>query len=61
MAVSSIGVTGSLAHVVVKRHEKAKLRIPEAQTLPPDGLPRLFIVSGRNEEGLKEVLQKVNK
>lgn len=47
VGVSSFGITGEYAHVIMKRNPKAKTRVPEVGKLPADSLPRLLILSDR--------------
>nr|CAD7610582.1 unnamed protein product [Timema genevievae] len=54
-AVNSVGLNGVVGHVVLRSHKKEKVN----DGLPTDEIPRLLVISGRREEGLKETLIKL--
>ncbi|CAH1402776.1 unnamed protein product [Nezara viridula] len=58
IGVNTYSAYGSMSHVIIKRNPKAKKREPKVGVLP-DGLPRLFVASARNEEGIKHILKTV--
>nr|CAD7434446.1 unnamed protein product [Timema monikensis] len=53
-AVNSVGLGGVVGHILLRSHSKEKVN----GGLPTDDLPRLLLLSGRTEEGLKEILTK---
>nr|CAD7443893.1 unnamed protein product [Timema bartmani] len=55
VALNSIGSTGSYAHTLLRSCTKDK---PQDNT-PKDGVPRIVCVSGRTEEGITKVIDKV--
>nr|CAD7575956.1 unnamed protein product [Timema californicum] len=55
VALNSIGVTGSYAHTLLRSYTKEKLQ----DNNPKDGVPRIVCVSGRTEEGITKVIDKV--
>nr|CAD7414368.1 unnamed protein product [Timema cristinae] len=54
-AVNSVGLGGVVGHILLRSHSKEKVN----GGLPTDDLPRLLLISGRTEEGLKEILTKL--
>ncbi|XP_014245947.1 fatty acid synthase-like [Cimex lectularius] len=59
IGISSNGIAGSYGHVLLKGNPKVKSRPLKLGELPPDGLPRLIILSGRDEAALNGVLTKL--
>ncbi|CAH1402775.1 unnamed protein product [Nezara viridula] len=59
LAVNNISAAGDFGHVIIKKNPKTKERLPEVGVLPPDGIPRLVLLSGRVENGLAEIMKKV--
>nr|CAD7460039.1 unnamed protein product [Timema tahoe] len=55
VALNSIGSTGSYAHTLLRSCTKDK---PQDNT-PKDGVPRIVCVSGRTEEGITKVIDKL--
>nr|CAD7433764.1 unnamed protein product [Timema monikensis] len=53
-AVNAVGLSGVVGHILLRSHSKEKVN----GGLPSDDLPRLLLISGRTEEGLKETLTK---
>nr|CAD7431569.1 unnamed protein product [Timema monikensis] len=54
-AVNAVGLSGVVGHILLRSHSKEKVN----GGLPNDKLPRLLLISGRTEEGLKEILTKI--
>lgn len=61
LALNNINGYGGLGHLLIKRNTKCKQRQCEVGVLPPDGLPRLVLLSGREEDALYKVIDKVQK
>ncbi|XP_066908829.1 fatty acid synthase [Halyomorpha halys] len=59
LAVSNMSATGDFGHAIIRKHSKTKKRQPEVGVLPPDGIPRLVLLSGREENGLAEIMKRV--
>lgn len=59
VGVNVFGVTGNYGHIVLKRHNKPKKRIYAKDEMFDDGLPRLILVSGRNDAGVKQTIKLV--
>ncbi|KAL1132201.1 hypothetical protein AAG570_010158 [Ranatra chinensis] len=57
--VSNIGLCGTYGHVILKQNSKIKSRIPQLGKLPPDGLPRLVVMSGRDPDAMKQSFLKI--
>lgn len=53
VGVNSFGLVGTYAHTILKRNAKTE------QSTPNDSLPRLILLSGRNNEGLETKVAKV--
>ena len=58
IGLNTYSIDGSLSHIIIKRNPKTKTREPKVGVLP-DGLPRLFVASARNEQGIKYILKTV--
>ncbi|KAI4485852.1 hypothetical protein M0804_006341 [Polistes exclamans] len=56
IGINSFGFGGANGHVLVQSHPKTK-----ARKLPNDGLPRLVTVSGRTEEAVETLLNRIEK
>ncbi|KAI5699039.1 hypothetical protein M8J75_015561 [Diaphorina citri] len=59
VGVTSIGLGSSFGHVVLKQHEKKKEYEYHKYEMYRDGLPRLIAISGRTEEGLRQILKEI--
>lgn len=55
IGISSFGVLGANAHVLLKGNEKTKINFG----LPKDDLPRLVVLTGRTDEGVNYVLDDI--
>jgi len=55
--VSSFGIGGANAHVLLQRNEKEKVNGGG----PVDPLPRLVVASGRTEEAVDVILKDVSR
>lgn len=58
ISINSISLGGSAGHVVLRRNAKEKKNIAPEKL--PDMLPRLILMSARNENGAKLNSEKVN-
>ncbi|XP_050423204.1 fatty acid synthase-like [Adelges cooleyi] len=61
VGINVFGRTGNYGHIVLKRHDKPKKRVYQKNEIFDDGLPRLILLSGRNEEGLKHSIKTMEK
>lgn len=59
IGVNIFGRTGNYGHIVLKRHEKLKKKIYAKDEMFEDGLPRLILVSGRSDVGVRNTLKTV--
>lgn len=59
VAVSTLSIGGSYGHVILKRNTKQKQKLAPGQ-LPPDGLPRIIMLSARHESGAKAISEQVS-
>lgn len=59
LAVNNISAAGDFGHVIIKKNPKTKKRQPQVGVLPPDGIPRLVLLSGRVEIGLANIMKTV--
>uniref|UniRef100_A0A2S2P8N0 Fatty acid synthase n=1 Tax=Schizaphis graminum TaxID=13262 RepID=A0A2S2P8N0_SCHGA len=59
VGISSFGLCNSFSHVVLKQNKKNKVKIYEKGEMFEDGLPRIVFVSGRNEEGVTQFLERI--
>jgi hypothetical protein len=59
VGVSCIGIVGTYSHAILRRNPKQKTRITAKGAFPPDRLPRLIVMSGREETKLLESFDKV--
>lgn len=59
VGVSSFGLCNSFSHLILKQNNKCKKTSYEKGETFADGLPRLILVSGRNEEGVKQLIMHV--
>jgi fatty acid synthase len=54
--VSSLGIGGASAHIILQRNQKDKVN----DGSPTDSIPRLVVVSGRTEEAVDVILKDVS-
>lgn len=59
IGISSFGLCNSFSHVILKQNKKSRTKIYEKGEMFDDGLPRIILVSGRNEEGVIQFLQSI--
>uniref|UniRef100_A0A8D9DYQ6 Fatty acid synthase n=1 Tax=Cacopsylla melanoneura TaxID=428564 RepID=A0A8D9DYQ6_9HEMI len=59
VGVTTMGLGSSFGHVVLKQHDKVKAHVYGKYEMYRDGLPRLITVSGRTEQGLRDILKKI--
>jgi len=57
VAINSFGFGGTNSHMLLRPNFKQKIN----NGAPNDNLPRLVVVSGRTEEGVKIILDDVSK
>lgn len=55
-SVSSLGLGGANAHIILQRNQKKKVK----GGAPVDSIPRLIVVSGRTEEAVDVILKDVS-
>lgn len=60
VGISSFGLCNTLSHVILKQNKKNKTKIYEKGEMFNDGLPRLIFISGRNEECIKQSIERIN-
>lgn len=53
------GRTGNYGHIILKKHDKPKKKIYEKDEMFDDGLPRLILVSGRSDDGVRQTIRLV--
>lgn len=58
IGVSSFGTLNAFSHVILRRNNKVKNDIKNTEN--GDDIPRLVLVSGRNEENTRQSIEKVN-
>jgi len=59
VGISSFGLCNSFSHVILKQNKKSRTKIYEKGEMFEDGLPRIIFVSGRNEEGVIQFLERI--
>lgn len=59
IGVSAFGLCNSFSHVILKQNNKRKTTSYGKGEMFKDGLPRLVVLSGRNEEGVKQLIKRV--
>lgn len=59
VGVSSFGLCNSFSHIILKQNKKSRVKIYEKGEMFEDGLPRIIFVSGRNEEGVIQFLERI--
>lgn len=59
VGVSTFGLCNSFSHVVLQKNKNSRSKIYENKEMFEDGLPRIIFVSGRNEEGVKQLLERI--
>lgn len=60
VGISSFGLCNSFSHMIVKQNKKCKVSSYEKGEMFKDGLPRLIFLSGRNEIGLQQLIERIN-
>lgn len=58
VGISSFGILNAFSHVILRRNNKIKK--PNKDSNNDDNIPRLILVSGRNEKNTRETINKVN-
>jgi hypothetical protein len=53
------GRTGNYGHIVLKKYNKLKKKIYAKDEMFDDGLPRLILVSGRSDTGVRKTMRTV--
>jgi len=61
VGVNIFGRTGNYGHIVLKRHDKPKKKIYGKDEMFDDGLPRLILVSGRSDAGVRQTIKQVRR
>jgi fatty acid synthase len=59
VGVSSFGLCNSFSHVILKQNKKDKKNIYKNNEMFEDGLPRLILASGRNEQGVLKLVDQI--
>jgi len=59
VGVNIFGRTGNYGHIILKRHDKPKKKIYAKDEMFDDGLPRLILVSGRSDAGVRQTIKLV--
>lgn len=59
IGISSFGLCNSFSHIILKQNKKSRTKIYEKGEMFEDGLPRIIFVSGRNEEGVIQFLERI--
>ncbi|VVC29213.1 Acyl transferase/acyl hydrolase/lysophospholipase,Ketoacyl-synthetase, C- [Cinara cedri] len=59
VGISAFGLCNSFSHLILKQNNKSKKKIYEKGEMFDDGLARLILVSGRNEDGVKKLLKHI--
>lgn len=59
VGVSSFGLCNSFSHIILKQNKKSRVKIYGKGEMFEDGLPRIIFVSGRNEEGVTQFLERI--
>lgn len=59
IGISSFGLCNSFSHVILKQNKKCKTNVYKQDEMFKDGLPRLIFVSGRNEQGVVKLIEKI--
>lgn len=60
IGLNIFGRTGNYGHIVLKKHNKLKKKIYAKDEMFDDGLPRLILVSGRSDTGVRNTMKTVN-
>lgn len=58
IGISSFGFSNAFSHVILKKNNIVNNKVVDFHN--SDNIPHLILVSGRNEENVKEALNKVN-
>lgn len=59
IGVSSFGLCNSFSHIILKQNKKGKTETYDKGEMFKDGLPRLIFISGRNEESLRQIIERI--
>lgn len=60
VGISTFGLCNSFSHMILKQNKKCKVSSYEKGEMFKDGLPRLIFLSGRNQQGLQQLMERVN-
>lgn len=59
IGLNIFGRTGNYGHIILKKYNKQKKRIYAKDEMFDDDLPRLILVSGRSEAGVRKTINTV--
>lgn len=59
VGLNIFGRTGNYGHIVLKRHNKHTKKIYAQDEMFDDDLPRLILVSGRSDAGVRQTIKMV--
>lgn len=60
IGLNIFGRTGNYGHIILKKHDKMKKKIYAKDEMFDDGLPRLILVSGRSDTGVRKTMKTVH-
>ncbi|XP_060836307.1 fatty acid synthase-like [Rhopalosiphum padi] len=59
VGLNIFGRTGNYGHIIMKRYNKKKTKIYAKDEMFDDDLPRLILVSGRNDAGVRKTIKMI--
>jgi len=60
IGLNIFGRTGNYGHIIMKKYNKQKKRIYAKDEMFDDDLPRLILVSGRSDAGVRKTIKTVS-